>query len=262
MSKLNRAFIRGLWGIYEHGGRRFYTRRVKLDNDIKMIGLNQNAQKHITYVFGEDNYKYLTDNGFDARLIDKRPIVWNMDQEQFRHKLEVLYQGLQEFDEIVFLDWDCTECQPLPSNFWEKLAEKDSIQAVLRHYHKRKAVWRNSDCRKIPEASFVYIREKKIGQELNDLWEKMDKPWSEEVVIAKYIDDKNGGWQGLEHYWKHNNPFFATWGKNKIPSPEALTYGYQYVHINNKVVSSLLKQAEGNSQKLTDLITKLSKLEK
>ena len=89
------AFIRGLWGIYEHQDRRFYKRRTKLDKDMEMVRLNENAEKHITYVFGKDNYKYLLDNGFEARLIDKRPIVWDMDKEQFRHKLEVLHQGMQ-----------------------------------------------------------------------------------------------------------------------------------------------------------------------
>jgi len=258
MEKIKRGFIRGLWGIYEHEGRRYYKRRTKLDNDMKMIKLNKNAQEHVTYVFGEDNYKFLVDQGFDARLIDKRPVVWNMEKEQFRHKLEVLYQGLQEFDEIVFLDWDCTECKPLPPDFWERLAGKEPIQAVLRIYHKRKATWRDSNTRTIPEASFVYIREKKIGQELNDLWEKMHRPWSEEVVLAKYIDKMHDGWHGIEHYWEHNDPFFATWGNCKSPSPSASEYGYQYIHINGKVVSSLLKKANGDSQKLTEEITKLS----
>ena len=46
MAKIKRAFIRGLWGIYDHKGRRYYMRRVKLDNDMKMIKLNKNAQKH------------------------------------------------------------------------------------------------------------------------------------------------------------------------------------------------------------------------
>ena len=258
MPKINRGFIRGLWGIYEHQDRRFYKRRVKLDNDIKMISLNKNAQKHVTYVFGEDNYKYLIDRGFDARLVDKRPIVWDMDKEQFRHKLEVLYQGLQEFDEIVFLDWDCTECRPLPLDFWDKLAQKEPIQAVLRQYHKKKAPWRKIDQRKIPETSFVYIRNKEIGAELNALWEKMGRPWSEEVVMAKYIDNRSGGWHGLEYYWEHYNPFFATWGKSKVPPPEALNYGYQYVHINGKVVGGVLSQSGEDGQRLTDLLTKMA----
>lgn len=139
-----RAFIRALWGVYGDE-RKYYKRRPKQDNDIEMVKLNQNAQPHVTYVFGEDNYKYLIDKGLDCRLVDKRPIVWDMDEEQFRHKLEVLHQGMLEFDEIIFLDWDCTECRPLPDDFWDKLAEKAPIQAVLRQYHKRKAYWRKSD---------------------------------------------------------------------------------------------------------------------
>jgi hypothetical protein len=112
-----------------------------------------------------------------------------MDNEQFRHKLEVLHQGMQEFDEVVFLDWDCTECRPLPGNFWERLAEKSEIQAVLRQYRRKKVMWRKEHQRKLPEASFVYINNKETTKGLNKLWEEMGRPWSEELAfwwMAKY----------------------------------------------------------------------------
>ena len=251
---MKRAFIRGLWGIYEHDERRFYKRRLKLDNDMKMVKLNKNSKNHITYVFGEDNYKYLIDQGFEARLVDKRPIVWDMDNEQFRHKLEVLHQGMQEFDEIAFLDWDCTECRPLPDNFWERLGEKAEIQAVLRQYRRRKISWRSEHIRKMPEASFVYINNKETTVGLNKLWEEMGRPWSEELVIAKYMDNLSGGWQSLEYYWDNYEPFFSTYGNCKAPSPSAKEEGYQYIHINEDVVGEVLKEAEGDSDKLTEIL--------
>jgi len=256
MKETKRAFIRGLWGIYDHKGRRYYQRRVKLDNDIKIIKLNKNAPHHITYVFGEDNYKYLADRGFAVRLVDKRPIVWDMDKEQFRHKLEVLHQGMQEFDEIAFLDWDCTACKPLPLNFWDRLREKESIQAVLRQYHKKKARWRKTDQRKFPEASFVYINDPSVTVGLNNLWEEMGRPWSEEKVIAKYIDNIIGeaeeNW--LETYWSRFEPFFATRGNDKAPSPSALENGYLFIHINYKIVAELLRRSDGKSDVLTKLL--------
>jgi len=259
MADVKRSFIRGLWGIYEHNNRRFFKRRTKLDNDFRMVKLNKNAPEHITYVFGEDNYKYLVDKGFKARLVDKRPIVWDMDKEQFRHKLEVLHQGMQEFDEIAFLDWDCTACRPIPSNFWDRLREKASIQAVLRQYRKKKLSWRLSDQRKLPEASFVYINDPDVTVGLNNLWEEMGRPWSEERVMGKYIDnligDTDGDW--LDKYWETFEPFFATWGNAKVPSPSAKKNGYFFVHINHKVVSRLLKQSNNNSDELTNLLTQL-----
>ena len=256
---MSKAFIRGLWGIYEHEGRRFFKRRTKLDNDFKLIRLNKNAPKHITYVFGKDNYKYLIDQGFEARLVDKRPIVWDMNKEQFRHKLEVLHQGMQEFDEIVFLDWDCTACRPLPRTFWKQLRKKASIQAVLRRYHKIKAPWRKTDRRKFPEASFVYVNDPQVTIDLNNLWEKMGRPWSEEKVMAKYIDGlmENPSEEWLNKYWNAFEPHFATWGNAKVPSPQALDTGYYFVHINYKVVARLLNRAAGNSDQLTKLIAGL-----
>jgi|SaaInlV_165m_DNA_1040744.scaffolds.fasta_scaffold32880_3 hypothetical protein len=251
---MKRAFIRGLWGIYEHDGRRFFKRRTKLDKDMDLVRLNKNAENHITYVFGEDNYKFLIDQGFEARLVDKRPIVWDMDNEQFRHKLEVLHQGMQEFDEIVFLDWDCTECRPIPDNFWERLSEKAEIQAVLRQYKKKKINWRPEHQRKMPEASFVYINNKETTKNLNELWEKMGRPWSEELVIAKYMDNLSGGWQSLDYYYEHYEPFFATWGNCKAPSAEALAEGYQYLHINERSVARLLRRSHKDSNKLTKML--------
>jgi hypothetical protein len=259
MSKKKRAFVRGLWGIYDDQGRKSYQRRQKLDNDIRMVKLNKHAPHHITYVFGKDNQRYLEERGMETRLVDDRPIIWDMDNEQFRHKLEVLYQALQEFDEIVFLDWDCTECKPIPPDFWSRLAEKEPIQAVLRQYHRKKAYWRSIDARKIPEASFVYIRDKQIGADLNKTWEEMGRPWSEEIVMAKYMDERLGGWQGLDHYWEHYNPFFCTYGNCKIPPPDAQEYGYQYIHINKKVVAWLLRASKGDSHRITKLITKVPK---
>lgn len=259
---MKRSFIRGLWGIYEHEERRMFKRRTKLDNDMRMVKLNQNAdnENHVVYVFGEDNYKFLIDEGWDARMVDKRPIVWDMDNEQFRHKLEVLHQGMQEFDEIIFLDWDCTECRPLPDNFWDRLGEKAEIQAVLRQYRRRKAHWRNNNqCpRSIPEASFVYINDKQTTQNLNDLWEEMNRPWSEELVIARYIDNLSGGWKNLEHYWENYEPFFSTYGNCKKPSKSAVEEGFQYVHINEQVVSGVLKRSKEDPKKLTQELHKLA----
>jgi hypothetical protein len=123
------------------------------------------------YVFGEDNYAMTQELGFDAVLVDKRPIIWDMDTEQFRHKLEVFDRAMEDFDEIVFLDWDTIPVKPIPDNFWDVLGEKDAIQANSIMYRRRKAMWRGrKDSRKLSCAAFVYCRDKKITEGMIDTW--------------------------------------------------------------------------------------------
>jgi len=203
-----RGFIRALWGIHEHEGRRFYKRRTKLDNDISFFKKNPFSHDFKVYVFGEDNAKACEDHGFDTVLLDKRPIVWDMDTEQFRHKLEVFDKAMEDFDEIVFLDWDTLPVEKIPENFWDVLNEKEEIQMTLNQYRRRKAMWRKGDTRKLCCASFVYCRNKIHTEGFIDTWEKMGRPWSEEIAMAKYTDSLKGGWKGKDHYWDNYEPYW------------------------------------------------------
>jgi len=205
---MERSFVRGLWGILDHQGRRLYKRRSKITNDIRLLKKNKWNEPFVCYTFGEDNHKFLLDEGIDSKLVDKRPIVWDIDTEQFRHKLEVFKQAMQDFDEIVFLDWDTIPIKPLPKKFWKTLGKKSSFQAVMRIYNRKKLAWRKKDKRKIPCASFVYCRDEAVADELCKLWEEMGRPWSEEKVMAKYMDNVMGGWKGLNVYWDLFEPDF------------------------------------------------------
>lgn len=212
---IKRGFVRSLWGVHEHEGRRFYKRRTKQDNDIRLMMMNPYVPKFKVYVFGEDNYNMTQELGFDAVLLDKRPIIWDMDTQQFRHKLEVFDKAMEDFDEIVFLDWDCLPIKPIPEDFWEKMYQKEAFQSNLIQYRRKKAMWRGQeDTRKLSCAAFVYIREKKFTEGFIKTWEEMGKPWSEELVMSRHIDKINGGWKGLDHYWDHYEPhWFAMPGK-------------------------------------------------
>lgn len=238
---MKQGFIRTLWGIYDNT-RRFYARRSKMDNDIKLLLKNPFNTPWRTYVFGEDNLKFLNDLGVsNCVLIDKRPYVWDMDTQQFRHKIEAFKCGIEEFDQIVFLDWDCQPEKELPSNFWDVLSEKEPLQAIIRSYRRKKVFWRNSDWRKVPCASFVYIREKKIVYDLIQLWEDMGKPMSEELVMAKYMDERLGGWKGLDHYWDNYEPNFFVLDEGFVYSKEKLNTKYRcFGHLNHRQVSKKL----------------------
>ena len=231
---MKRSFVRGLWGIYDND-RRYYKRRAKMDDDIKFLKHLKYSQPFVTYVFGKENYKFLVDQGFECKLIDDKPILWDMDTEQFRHKLEIFNAAMEDYDEIVFLDWDTVPIKQLPLDFWEVLGQKDDFQAILRMYHRTKAQWRKGDRRKIPCASFVYICNKDVPKDLIREWEENRRPWSEEVIMARYTDKRVGGWKGIDTYWDHFEPDFFILNEGRVYDRQKLaTKNHCFSHINMK----------------------------
>lgn len=244
------GFIRTLWGVFDKD-QRHYRHRGKISNDIRLASHNKYQLPYTTFVFGEDNYKQLIDNGFDnCELIDKQPIVWDMNKQQYRHKLEALKLGMQKFDEIVYLDIDTMPIKPLPSNFWESLGKKQPIQAILRMYHRKKCFWRKEDQRKTPCAAFIYIGDKSIPDKLIKTWEDMGQSFYEETALMKYMDDSVGGWKGTEFYWNNFEPDFFNLECNTGYSDRSLlkTKNICFEHFNHRIVGGLLRQIDNNKQ--------------
>ena len=193
----NKRFIRTLWGIYSKEWS--YKRRAKIDSDFDLVLHNEFEQPCTVYVFGKDNLKYLEDMGFDCRLVDEKPIVWDPKEgvHQYGHKIQIFHEAMKEFEEIIFLDWDCVPVKPLSNDLWQQLRKKEPIQASLRGYKVKRAGWRKRDARKRPCASFVYIREKKIADDMFDLW-KEKKTLSDEHILGMCMDKLSGGWRSEE----------------------------------------------------------------
>jgi len=250
MSKIKQGFVRGVWGIYDKDNKlgRPYSRRTKIDNDIELTSLNPYAPKCKVYVFGEDNFKFLTDKGWDTVLIDKRPIVWDMVKEQYRHKIEIWRAGLQEFNEIVFLDWDCVPTREIPTYFWEKLSVGMPIKATIYMYKLKRVIFRIGNERKVSASTFVYINGLEHCENIIKTWEEIGRPWQEEIALSKYIDILNGGnWLGIDDYLKKFEPEFHTL-YNWYPSDYVKNVMYKeniFYHLNCHVVAGLL----GNGNK-------------
>lgn len=256
---MKKSFIRGLWGEYNPGGIGIWERRYKHDNDVKLATLNTYEPNIMVYVFGEDNYKFLVDKGYTCKLVDKKPMLWTLEPHCYRHKMEVWRQGLLDFDEIVFLDWDCVPACPIPNDFWENMSKGQPVQAALYAYRRRRINWREKDKTKIAAATFVYLREKSAGDEIIKIWEELGMPISEETVLMKYVEKINGGWYGVEDYRKKYEPIYHTLfginekGENDIPflnTREPIFY-----HLNRRRVASLLEieDKEAVKKRLDDL---------
>lgn len=249
------SIIHGIWGIYkdnkDYKSTHWYARRSKIDNDIKLYKLNPYSPSNTVYVFGEDNYKKIVDLGFTCKLIEKKPFVWDMEKEQYRHKMEIWKAGLQDFDSIVFLDWDTIAIKPMPDNFWLVMNEGEPIKSTIYQYHCKKVKRFPNDCRKVSSASFVYIKGIEHANGIIKLWEESGKPWKEELALSHYIDGLSGGWKGVENYKKHDVPFFQL---HCIPGLVKEKNNLVFGHCNHHVVGGLI----GDGKNVKDRIDKMA----
>jgi hypothetical protein len=232
---MRRAFVRGLWGNNQGS-----ERRPKIDRDIEMVLFNRFTTKFVTYVCGQDNYDYLVDRGLMCKLLDKKPFLYNSDKTRhmYGHKLMIWQAAMRDYEEIVFLDWDCVPAKVLSDSFWGDFCRKSSFQSSLRAYMKPKCLWRKTAKRQRPCASFVYCRDKNITNALVQEWQKRPHK-SEEDIMAMYTDELTGGWQGHQMYWDLFEPNCFNLGADEVrfqcfPREWLLKKQLSFVHINRQ----------------------------
>ena len=219
---MKRGFIRGLWGIYDRS-HRITRRRYNMDRDMDRIKSNAYNEPFRVYVYGKDNFESIKGYGFDAVLLDENPAPFDLVKHQYRNKLEIIKYAMEEdgYDELVYMDWDCIPQKKLPPNYWDIFNQKEVFQANLQLYHRRKAFWRKTELRKVPNGGFVYIRDKTIPSKAIALWDKIQGD-NDEPAWAKMTDDMIGGWQGIEKYWELFEAPFCNLHKNSPYSKELL----------------------------------------
>jgi hypothetical protein len=205
-----RGFIRGLWGIHDES-HRIKKRRFQTDSDIAKLIKNNYNEEFIVYTYGKENHKFLMKTGFRSILIHDEPFKWDLIKFQYRHKLELFKYAIEEdkYDEYVFLDWDCFPTKRLFPDYWKELGKREVFQANLTRYKASKCYWREDrDSRHyLPNAGYVYIRDKSLPDKFIEAWGEMKKnKQSAEPPLAKVIDDMSGGWQGLDYYLNRFEP--------------------------------------------------------
>ncbi len=229
---MKKGIIRGLWGIYDKS-HRITNRRYRMDKDMNNIRKNKFNEPFVVYVFGEENYKHAVGNGFDCILIDKKPFRFDLVKYQYRHKLEILKYAMEEdgYDQLLYMDWDCIPAKRLPDNYWDVFGQKEVFQACLQMYHRRKAHWRKTELRKVPNGGFIYIRDNTIPQQAIDLWVETGSQDNDEPAWAKLTDQMSGGWQGIDKYWELFEAPFCKLHKDSPFSDEQLaTKNICYTH--------------------------------
>lgn len=171
--------VRAYWGDSE-----------KLKREIPPVPIYDNQ---IVYVWGTENESFLKERGFDTRLVtDDDPCEINFTNFLIR-KLIAIKLALIEFNEIIFLDWDCYILRELDDVFYEYLRDKPVQIPLYSHltnpiiginescidntpefflfkesfnYFISKYSWKLSDMLVLPNFGFFYSREVSIGETL------------------------------------------------------------------------------------------------
>jgi hypothetical protein len=183
------------------------ARNKKSCTDIeKQLAYEFPLNNFVTYVYGVSNKEYFDKLGINNVLIHKNPYALP-PKYAYTHKLKAFDAMMQDFDEIVFLDWDTKLATEIPVDFWDKLNQKDIFQASLWKYTTPKINHRSGIENKFcPAAGFVYMRDKSIPKRLMELWATAPNKWSPEPSFALLTDELMGGWKGIEEYFKRFEP--------------------------------------------------------
>lgn len=150
--------------------------------------------EEIVYVYGIENFWLLKEKGYTTRLVKED--LFNDRWNWFGKKLQVLDLALQEFGEVLMLDWDCYLSKPLDKYFYNSLKSKPiQIPLYIQHKKTKKAIldilpvqnstlqeelsllekgfhkygWKWEEGIVAPNFGFVYCRDKSFGKKLVDI---------------------------------------------------------------------------------------------
>lgn len=223
------AFISGLWGDDN------VLRRPKVRNDIrKMLGRRHQPYPRFAYCYGRENYEFVRSMGVASVLIDEAAVCnfhgaaernpnergnMNYGVAMWRHKLEIIHHALQQFEAVVWLDWDSWLLSPLPDDFWHRLSTKAEMQASLRQYRRKQCRWRKKDQRKVPSAAWIYVRGREFSEKLLKLYDQFPHN-REEHIMVRGVEQELGGWKGVEGYVQGGFEPYCFYVRGQVTTPE------------------------------------------
>ena len=200
---MKKALIRPLWGDFSLNDG-FAKNRALILKTIDLVLNDKYAAPFWVYVCGEDNYKFLTKTkGLKNVVMVSKDSTLRAPKDCYLNRLDICNAAMEDFDEIVCLNWNCRFVKPFDTGFWDQLSKKEEIQAPLIKTRIRIVKSRvGREARIFPNDSFLYLRSK---QELNNVmdvkyWDGVSSKWTSESLIAHYLDRKHEGWIGVKRY--------------------------------------------------------------
>ena len=184
----------------------------KINNEIPRVPL---LKDEVVYVYSMDFYWELKKRGFEIRVVKEE--IFNNEWNTFGRKLQCLDLALQEFGEVILLDWDCYQLKPFDDEFYKLLKQKPiQIPLYIQHKDTKNAIldlvgqnqsakfmeemdllqegfkkygWEWEEGLVAPNFGFVYCRDKSFAKKLIDLAIKEDlKTVVDEFATKLYVD--------------------------------------------------------------------------
>ncbi len=155
----------------------------------------------VVYVWGDENNQMMIDRGWETRPYHTS-FLFEGKHNAFGKKLLALKEAMDEFGEVLLLDWDCHLIKPLDEKFYNTLKTKPvQIPLYIQHKDTKDAIleilppnqsielqkeldilgkgfkkygWEWEDGYVAPNFGFVYCRDKDFAQKLFDIAIKHD----------------------------------------------------------------------------------------
>lgn len=208
------TFIYGLWGSAD-----LTPRRAKILEEIERWSeAEHRPDPWVVYVYGENNRDWLAARGIPCTMLHPDPLVdfygvggppepWGKAQMVWgrccvwRHKTGIMQEAMKRHGTIVWLDWDTVLLQPLPCDFWDRMALGRPIQMSIVQYHRIRCYWRERGRgqRTVPEGAFIYCRRRGIISRVNRKYDK-HRDLVDQDLFASVMDEMADGWPGSEGY--------------------------------------------------------------
>ncbi len=252
---MSQAIIRGIWGDGTGHSDDSFARTVR---HAKRNG--DPVDK--VYCFGKRNRALLERHGYKPDMLDSSSIAspripgkppcrpsraqrWGVSH--WWHKFKIIQAATQEFDHVLWQDFDVHLQQPLPDHFWDELKSGALLRAPLavqRSGH-RGAWWRipvgdhrrkrigpealqpaltrvvnYEQARVMPATGYFYIRGAEMGEWLMST-QDTHLGWTSQLILALMIDQMYQGWPGIQSYVENKHEVCGYYYGASINRPPA-----------------------------------------
>lgn len=136
----------------------------------------------MVFVWGKSNYEFIKSLGFDCTLVSVNSTEYGDDylydsDKYMIHKLVAIKLGIEIFNRIIFLDWDCHQLKQIDSNFYKLIDERDGdIQMPMYIYPKNYSEIVLNEWKDIP------LKEKEYVLKQQHYLEKYNYDWKNSYV--------------------------------------------------------------------------------
>ncbi len=236
----NGCFVRALWGDY-----RIPNFSQVLDEVKWCIAQPHQPEPTVWYAYGWPNYVWLKEHSCGPQLFDQMSFRRFTDEPDeiakefniirygstmWRMKYPPIREALRKHQACVWMDLDTVLMEPLPSDFWARMARGAEFQCTLQQNHRKRAGWRplTNEPRKTPGGNWIYFRGTNAIDRLLRLYEEYPTEW-DLTILARLTDELMGGtFKGSAAYKELGyEPYCHSLGKyttRQIHKPEQVLF--------------------------------------